>query len=216
MVHMGDADGYISGLGYNYTDSIRPALQIVKLREARSTLSSLYMVFFGERTYFLADCTINIDPTPAQLAEIATSTARAAEFFNIEPRVAMLSFSNFGRNKHPAAEKIRHAVHIAKQMRPDLTIDGEMQADVAVVPELMEAAFPFCKLKGRANVLIFPELNSANICFRLLKELGNAELLGPVLMGMQKPVNVMPRVSTVEDIVNMAAITALEIDYGPL
>ena len=216
MVHMGDADGYISGLGYNYTDSIRPALQIVKLQEGRSTLASLYMAFFGERTYFLADCTINIDPTPAQLAEIAMSTARAAEFFNVEPRVAMLSFSNFGRNKHPNAEKVRQAVRIAKQMRPDLMIDGEMQADVAVVPEIMEAAFPFCNLKGGANVLIFPELNSTNICFRLLKELGNAELLGPVLMGLQKPVNVMPRVSTVEDIVNMAAITALEIDSGPL
>ncbi|MEW6443718.1 MAG: NADP-dependent malic enzyme [bacterium] len=216
MVHMGDADGYVSGLGYNYTDSIRPALQIVKLRQGRSTLASVYMAFFGERTYFLADCTINIDPTAAQLAEIALSAAHAAEFFNIEPRVAMLSFSNFGRNKHPAAEKIRQAVRMAKQMRPELLIDGEMQADVAVVPELMEAAFPFCELKGRANVLIFPELNSANICFRLLKELGNAELLGPVLMGMERPVNVMPRVSTVEDIVNMAAITALEIDYGPV
>jgi len=111
---------------------------------------------------------------------------------------------------------VRKAVRVAKKMRPDLVIDGEMQADVAVVPELMKSAFSFSSLEGDANVLIFPELNSANICVKLLKELGNAELLGPVLMGLQKPVNVMPRVSTVEDIANIAAITALEIDYGPL
>ncbi len=216
MVHMGDADGYVSGLGYNYTDSIRPTLQIIKMREGLGTLSSLYLAFFGEKTYFLADSTINIDPSPVQLAEIALNTAGAAEFFNVEPRVAMVSFSNFGGNKHPAAEKVRKAVRIAKEMRPDLVIDGEMQADVAVVPELMKSAFSFSSLKGEANVLIFPELNSANICVKLLKELGNAELLGPVLMGLQRPVNVMPRVSTVEDIANIAAITALEIDYGPL
>ncbi|NDG26123.1 MAG: NADP-dependent malic enzyme, partial [Proteobacteria bacterium] len=158
-----------------------------------------------------ADTTVNIEPTASDLADIAICAAEEAIFFDIEPKVAMLSFSNFGSNNHPLSLKVREAVRLVKLRRPDIAIDGEMQADTAVVPEVMEETFPFCDIKGGANVLVFPDLQSANICYKLMQRIGGAEAIGPILVGMNKPINVLQRSADVDEIVNMAMITVLEI-----
>ena len=153
---------------------------------------------------------MNIDPSAEDLAEIALSAAETARRFNVEPRVAMLSFSNFGSTRHPLADKVRRAVEIVKRRAPDLMIDGEMQADTAVMPDIIETTYPFSTLKGGANVLIFPNLESGNIAYKLLSRLGNAEAIGPILMGMAKPVHVLQRGAEVNDIVNVAAIAVVD------
>ena len=174
-------------------------------------ISGVYMMLFKERILFLADTTVNIDPTATDLADIAICCAEEARFFDIEPKVAMLSFSNFGSNNHPSALKVREATRLVKLRRPDILVDGEMQADTAVSAEIMEETFPFCEIKGGANVLIFPDLQSANICYKLLQRVGGAEAIGPILVGMNKPINVLQRAADVDEIVNMAMITVLEI-----
>jgi malate dehydrogenase (oxaloacetate-decarboxylating)(NADP+) len=160
--------------------------------------------------YFLADCTVNIEPTAEDLAEIASCAAETARRFNVEPRVAMLSFSNFGSTDHPLTQKVRRAVEIAQKADPTLMIDGEMMSETAVGPEIIEETYPFSKLRGGANVLIFPDLTSANTCYKLLARLGGAETIGPILMGMSKPVHVLHRGAEVEEIVNMAAIAVVD------
>jgi malate dehydrogenase (oxaloacetate-decarboxylating)(NADP+) len=161
--------------------------------------------------YFLADCTVNIEPTAEDLAEIAICAALNAKRFNVTPRVAMLSFSNFGSTPHPLAEKVRRAVQLVQAADPTLMVDGEMMADTAVAPEIIEETYPFSKLHGGANVLVFPDLTSANTCYKLLKRIGGAETIGPILMGMSKPVHVLQRGAEVEDIVNMAAIAVVHV-----
>ena len=160
--------------------------------------------------YFLADCTVNIEPSAEDLAEIALCAAETARRFNVEPRVAMLSFSNFGSTAHPLATKVRRAVELVQKKDPTLMIDGEMMSDTAVVPEIIEETYPFSKLRGGANVLIFPDLTSANTCYKLLARMGGAETIGPILMGMSKPVHVLQRGAEVEEIVNMAAIAVVD------
>jgi malate dehydrogenase (oxaloacetate-decarboxylating)(NADP+) len=160
--------------------------------------------------YFLADCTVNVEPSAADLAEIAICAAQTAKRFNVTPRVAMLSFSNFGSTKHPLTEKVRQAVQLVKAADPSLMVDGEMMADTAVTPEIIEETYPFSTLKGGANVLIFPDLTSANTCYKLLRRIGGAETIGPILMGMSKPVHVLQRDAEVEEIVNMAAIAVVD------
>lgn len=210
MVKQNDADGLLSGVTQSYPDTIRPFLEVVGARK-NMRIAGVYMMLFKERIFFLADTTVNIEPSASDLADIAICAAEEARFFDVDPKVAMLSFSNFGSNNHPLSLKVREAVRLVKLRRPDILVDGEMQGDTAVVPEIMNETFPFCELKGGANVLIFPDLQSANICYKLLQRIGGAEAIGPILVGMNKPINVLQRSSDVDEIVNMAMITVLEI-----
>lgn len=211
MVHLGDGDAMISGLTRHYPETIRPALQIIAMRKGVGKVAGLYLVITPRgKLYFLADCTVNIEPTAEELADIAICAAGTARQFNAEPRVALLSFSNFGSTQHPAAEKVRKAVAIVREREPGLMVDGEMQADTAVVPEIIEETYPFSALKGGANVLVFPSLEAANIAYKLLARIGGAHVVGPVLMGLSKPVHVLQRGAEVNDIVNIAAIAVVE------
>ncbi len=211
MVHMGDADCLVSGVTQNYPETIRPALQIVKTREGNRLCSGLYMMVFPNKVIFFADTTVNVDhDTPEDLAEIAISAADVVKSLDIEPKIAMLSFSNFGSVNHPESVKVRKAVEIVKKLRPDLTIDGEMQADTAVNKTIQEEAFPFCDLGGEANILIFPDMQSGNIAYKLVSQLGGATAIGPILMGVGKPIHVLQRGCSVDDIVNIAAIAVVD------
>jgi malate dehydrogenase (oxaloacetate-decarboxylating)(NADP+) len=211
MVSMGDADALVSGVTQHYPDTIRPALQVIKVRDGVRRVSGLYVILTRKGDLlFLADCSVNIDPSAEDLAEIALCAADAARRFEVEPRVAMLSFSNFGSTKHLLSDKVRMATELVKQRDPLLTVDGEMMADTAVTPEILEQDYPFSTLKGAANVLIFPDLQSANIAYKLLIRLGGSEAIGPLLMGMSKPVHVLSRGTDVEDIVNIATIAVVE------
>ena len=209
MVRMGDADGFIAGVAQHYPDTIRPALQVIGMREGVHRVSGLYVLATKKDVYFFADTTVNIEPTAEELAEIAMLAAHEAREFNIEPRVAMLSFSNFGSTKHPLTEKVRRAAELVRRKEPGLMVDGEMQADTAVVPEIIEADYPFAELRGGANVLVFPDLEAGNIAYKLMMRIGGAEALGPILMGMARPVYVLQRGAEVEEIVNMAAIAVM-------
>jgi malate dehydrogenase (oxaloacetate-decarboxylating)(NADP+) len=211
MVRMGDADAMVSGVTRNYPDTIRPALQVIGVREGIHKVSGIYLFITRKGDlYFLADATVNIEPTAEDLAEIALCAAQEARRFDVEPRVAMLSFSNFGSTKHPLCDKVRRAVELVRYADPTLIIDGEVQSDMAVNGKKLEAAFPFTTLKGGANVLIFPDLQSCNIAARLLPQLGGGEAIGPILSGMAKPVHVLQRSSEVEDVVNMATIAVVD------
>ncbi|MCX6640847.1 MAG: NADP-dependent malic enzyme [bacterium] len=211
MLHMGEADCLVAGLTQHYPDTIRPALQIIKLQEDKSLCGGLYMMVFPNRVILFADTTVNVDnDEPEDLAEIAISAAEVAKSFDMEPRIAMLSFSNFGSVKHPEAEKVRIAVEIVKELRPDLVIDGEMQADTAIMPNIQEETYPFCDLKGSANILIFPDMQSGNIAYKLMNRLGGAAAIGPILMGMAKSVHVLQRGATVDEIVDIAAIAVVD------
>jgi malate dehydrogenase (oxaloacetate-decarboxylating)(NADP+) len=211
MVEVGDADGLLSGISQGYPETIRPAIQVIGVKPG-SRLAGIYMMIFRNRVLWFADTTVNIDPTAEELADIAIQTAWVAKSFSPEePRVAMLSFSNFGSNTHPNAAKVREAVGIVKKRMPNLVIDGEMQADVAVTPNLSKESFPFNLVPGDANILIFPDLQSGNIAYKLMARLGNAEAIGPILVGLNKPVFVLQQGSDVNDVVNMAAITAMEV-----
>ncbi|WP_376790230.1 NADP-dependent malic enzyme [Thermoflexus sp.] len=209
MVEMGDADAFISGLTYDYPSVIRPALQVVGVREGVRKVAGLYIMIVKEKVYFFTDATVNIEPTAEDLAEIAIMAADFARRFDIEPRVAMLSFSNFGSTRHPLSEKVRLAVEIVRQRRPDILVDGEMQADTAVVPEIIEERYPFSRVKD-ANILVFPDLEAANVSYKLLQRLGNAQAIGPILLGMGKPVHVLQTGDEVQDILFIAAIAALD------
>jgi malate dehydrogenase (oxaloacetate-decarboxylating)(NADP+) len=210
MVNMGDADALLGGIDTHYPETIRPALEVIGKQQGLSSVHGLYMMVFKNDVYFLADTTVTIDPTAEELAETAILAAEKVRMLDIEPRVAMLSFSNFGSVNHPQAKKVRRAVEIVKERAPELIVEGEMQADTAVVPELL-AGFTFSKLKSNANILIFPDLNSGNICYKLLHHLGGAEAIGPILMGMNKPVHVLQRGDSVDDIVKMAAIAVVDV-----
>jgi malate dehydrogenase (oxaloacetate-decarboxylating)(NADP+) len=210
MVETGDADGLIAGLTQHYPETVRPALQIIKPKEGKSTIAGLYMIMFRNRMLFFADTTINIDPTAEQLADIALLVADEVRRFDIEPKIAMLSYSSFGSVKHPTSEKMRRATELVKARRPNLIVEGEMQADIALSPELLDTLYPFSKLKGEANVMIFPDLASSTIAAKLLLKLANAETVGPILMGMNKPVHLLQTSNDVNDIVNMTAVAVME------
>ena len=210
MVHMGHADALLGGIDTHYPETIRPALQVLGKQEGLSSVHGLYMMVSKKNVYFLADTTVTIDPTAEELAETAILAAEMVHKLDIEPRVAMLSFSNFGSVDHPQTRKVKRAVEIVKERAPNLIVEGEMQADTAVVPDLLDG-FTFSKLKNPANILIFPDLNSGNICYKLLHHLGGAEAIGPILMGMNKPVHVLQRGDDVNDIVNMAAIAVVDV-----
>jgi malate dehydrogenase (oxaloacetate-decarboxylating)(NADP+) len=211
MVRRGDADILVSGVSQHYPDTIRPALQVIKVREDMHKVAGLYVLVTRKGDlFFLADCSVNVEPSAEDLAEIAACAAEAARRFDVVPRVAMLSFSNFGSTRHPQCDKMRRAAELVQQREPSLMVDGEMMADIAVSPELLQREYPFSRLDGPANVLIFPDLNSANIAYKLLVKIGGAEAIGPILMGLSKPVYVLPRGAEVEDIVNITAIGVVE------
>jgi malate dehydrogenase (oxaloacetate-decarboxylating)(NADP+) len=210
MLEQGDADGLVSGLTQYYPDTLRPALQTIDTRAGVKRVSGTYILMLKDRVLFFADTTVNIRPSAEDLAEIALLTAEFARRFDIVPRVAMLSFSNFGSNQHEEARKVRLATEIAKARAPELEIDGEMQADNALIAAIREEEYPWSDLKGPANVLVFPDLNSANAAYKLIWRLADAEAIGPILLGMAKPVHVLQRGVDVADIVNVAAICAVD------
>jgi malate dehydrogenase (oxaloacetate-decarboxylating)(NADP+) len=208
MVKLGDADGLVSGLTLSFAETIRPALQICGTRPEVRRATGMYIMFLknGDVKVF-ADATVNIDPDAETLAEIAIQVADAAKEFGIQPRVAMISFSNFGSAPHPESEKVARAVQLVQTRRPDLEIDGELQADTAVIYDEIRERFPFSRLTDAANVLIFPNLAAGNVAYKLMAALGGATALGPVLLGVQAPVTVLPRNAPVETIVHMTAFT---------
>jgi malate dehydrogenase (oxaloacetate-decarboxylating)(NADP+) len=211
MVRLNDADALIGGLTTHYPDTIRPALQVIDVRPELRRVAGVYVMITKKGDiYFLADATVNIEPTAEDLAEIAIMAAEKARRFNQEPRVAMLSFSNFGSTRHALSDKVRRAVDLVRQKAPGLMIDGEMQADTAVTPHIIEETYPFSTLKGGANVLIFPNLESGNIAYKLLQRVGGAEMIGPLLTGLSRPVHVLQRGSEVNDIVHVAAVAVVD------
>lgn len=214
MVNVGDADAMVAGLTQHYSDTIRPALQIISVRPGTNKVAGVYMMIFKNDVKFFADTTVNIEPSAEDLAEIAIEAAQVARRFNIEPRVAMLSFSNFGSTRHPFAEKVRLATELVRARAPALIVDGEMQADTAVVEEILNETYPFNTLKAAANVLIFPSLDAGNIAYKLMQRLGGAEAIGPILTRLRKPVHVLQRGAEVDEIVNMAAIAAVDAQEG--
>jgi malate dehydrogenase (oxaloacetate-decarboxylating)(NADP+) len=209
MVKMGAADAFISGLTYEYPEVIRPALEIHHTAEGTTRAAGVYILIVDDRTYFFSDATVNIDPSAEDLAEIACLVANFARQMEVEPRVAFLSFSNFGSTPHPLSDKVRRAVEIVKDHCPDFVYDGEMQADTAVMPEIIEERFPFSAVKD-ANVLVFPSLESANIAYKLLARLGNARAIGPILLGMGAPIHVLQTGDEVNDIVQIAAVAVMD------
>jgi malate dehydrogenase (oxaloacetate-decarboxylating)(NADP+) len=210
MVEMGDADGLVSGLTEHYPETIRPALQIIGKREGVQNICGAYMMVFKNQTVFIADATVNIEPSAEDLADIAILTAEKAIYMNVTPRVAMLSFSNFGSTQHPLTEKVRKAVETIKKKAPNLVVDGEIMADTAVSPEIVSELFPFSEIKGDANVLICPDVTSANIAYKLLAKLGGATAIGPMLLGIRKPVYLLVPGCDVNDIVNITAVAVSE------
>ncbi len=209
MLRRSEVDGFVAGVSQHYPETIRPALQMIETRPEVERVCGVYVIITKKELYFFADTTVHIEPTAEQLAEIAWLASEAARQFNVTPRVAMLSFSNFGSTRHPLSEKMRQAAALVKEKFPEIIVDGEMMADTAVVPEIIAEEYPFCALKGGANVLVFPDLGSANIAYKLMMRIGGAEALGPILMGLSKPVHVLQRGATVAEIVNMAAIAVV-------
>ena len=209
MVTSGDADAFVSGLTYNYPDVLRPALKIIGTGDDVRIISGVYLMLVRNRPYFFSDATVNIDPSSEDLAEIAINASSVAETFGITPRVAMISYSNFGSTRTPDSKRVKKAVELVRERRPELVVDGEMQVDTAVVPELAEENFRFSRIRD-ANVLVFPNLDAANAAYKLLARLGGAQAIGPILHGMAKPVHVIPTGATAREIVNMAALAVVE------
>ena len=211
MVEQGLADGMLGGIAQSYPDILKPALQVIGVKPGK-TLAGIYMIANKQKTYWFADTTINVEPNALELANIAMTTADLVKTSTgADPRVAMLSFSNFGSNDHPSVKTIQDAVKIIREKNPNLVVDGEMQADTALRPEISAESFSFNQVPGDANVLIFPNLHAANIAYKLVWRMGGVEAIGPILVGMNKPVCVLQRGSDVNDIVNMASITAFEV-----
>jgi malate dehydrogenase (oxaloacetate-decarboxylating)(NADP+) len=209
MVRLGEVDGFVGGMFKAYPETIRPAIQIVGLRDGVSRVSALQLLVLKDRLVLCADTMVNIQPTAEELAEIACLAADTARFFDVEPRVAMLSFSSFGSVRHPLAERVARATELVRQRRPELVVDGEMHLDTAVVEEIVRENYPHSRIRGDANVLVFPSLEAGNIGYKLVQRLGKAEGIGPILMGMRRPVSVLQHGMTVADIVNLGAITAV-------
>jgi malate dehydrogenase (oxaloacetate-decarboxylating)(NADP+) len=209
MVKMGDAEACVSGLTYDYPDVIRPALQIHHTQANTRRAAGVYIMIINNKVLLFTDATVNIDPSAEDLAEIACLAADYARQLGLEPRVALLSFSNFGSTPHPLSDKVRRAVEIIKSKCPDFSVDGEMQADTAVVPEIVDKRYPFSVVKD-ANVLVFPSLEAANIAYKLLARLGNAQAIGPILLGVGAPVHVLQTGDEVRDIVNIAAVAVMD------
>ncbi|MCA9883679.1 MAG: NADP-dependent malic enzyme [Anaerolineae bacterium] len=209
MVHMGDADALVSGITHEYPEVLRPALQIFGTRSDASIVCGLYLIIVKDQVYVFTDATVNIDPDAETLSEIAILANDFAKTLGIDPRVAMLSFSNFGSTRHPLSDKVANAVDLIRDRRPDIVVDGEMQADSAVVAEIIDERYPFSQVKN-ANVLVFPSLDAANVSYKLLTRLTDATAIGPILLGVGAPIHVLQAGDDVEDIVAMAAVAAMD------
>ena len=216
MVRQGAAAGFVGGFERPYPETIRPAIELIGLQPGVSRVSAAHLLVLKDRLFFCADTMVNIDPTAEELAEIALLTAELARMFDIEPRIAMLAFSSFGSVRHPISRKVARAVEIVARRRPDMTIDGEMHLDPAVVPEIANENYPNSRIHGDANVLIFPDLASGNIGYKMIHRLARAETIGPMLMGMQRPVNVLPHGVTAAEIVAATAITVVAAERAAL
>jgi malate dehydrogenase (oxaloacetate-decarboxylating)(NADP+) len=211
MVELGDADALVSGLTKDYPKTISPALQVIGVADNVSRVCGMYIITNKRGTYFFSDTTVNLDPNAQELAQIIELTARGVKFFDLEPRIAVLSYSNFGSSKGEVPEKTREAVKIAKAKNPKLIVEGEIQANVALNIEIQQETYPFSALSQQgANTLIFPNLASGNIAYKLLMEIGGAEAIGPILLGMKKPVHILQLGSSIREIVNMAAIAVVD------
>jgi malate dehydrogenase (oxaloacetate-decarboxylating)(NADP+) len=211
MVELGDADALVSGLTKDYPKTILPSLQIIGTGEGVNRVAGMYIITNKRGTFFFADTTVNVDPNAKELAEIIELTAHGVKFFDLEPRIGVLSYSNFGSAKGDIPEKTREAVRIAKQKNPDLIVEGDMQANMALNTDIQQENYPFSALaKQAANTLIFPNLAAGNIAYKLLMEIGGAEAIGPILLGMKKPVHILQLGSSIRDIVNMAAIAVVD------
>src|SRR5699024_5265570 len=211
LVYMNQADGLVSGAVHSTGDTVRPALQIIKTKEGVKKTSGVFIMVRDEEKYVFADCAINIAPDSQDLAEIAISSAETAELFNIDPRIAMLSFSTKGSAKSEETEKVSESVKIAKEMAPNLTVDGEFQFDAAFVPSVAEKKAPGSVLKGDANVFVFPGLESGNIGYKIAQRLGGFDAVGPILQGLNKPVNDLSRGCSSDDAYKLALITAAQV-----
>lgn len=209
MVHCGDADGYLGGIAHQYPDIVKPCLQTIGPDPSAHRIVGLYMMTVNGQLMFIADATINIYPDSRTLAEIAVQTARVARRFGVKPKVAMLSFSNFGTSGELRTDRIEEAISMAREMDGDLVIDGPMQADTALVPD-RQKEFPFMEFEGSANVLVCPNLAAANIAYKLLQRIAGAEMTGPILEGLAKPAHVLQRGDSVRQVVHMAAITTVD------
>ncbi|MFT4261298.1 MAG: phosphate acetyltransferase [Candidatus Woesearchaeota archaeon] len=209
LVHNSEADGMVCGAIYASADTFRPALQIIKTKD-HTTASTYFLMVKDDKLYLFADCALNINPSDIQLAEIAISTANSSKKYGIEPRVAMLSFSTNGSATHELSQKVKNATDIVKEREPELVVEGEIQLDVAMIKEVAEHKFKDSKIKGDANIFIFPDLNSANIGYKLVERFGGYMAIGPISQGFNKPVNDLSRGCSVEDIVVVAAITAVQ------
>jgi phosphate acetyltransferase len=210
LVQLNYCDGMVTGTLKSTADSIRPALQIIKTEEKFHKVSGIFFMVLEKRLLLFADAAITIDPNSHDLVDIATDTAETARKFGIEPKVAMLSFSTKGSAKHPSINKIREAIAMFKHENPDITIDGEMQVDAAIVPEVAAKKCPNSPIQGDANVLIFPNIEAANIAYKLVERLAKARAIGPLLQGLKKPVNDLSRGCHYKDIVNVTAFTVCE------
>jgi len=210
MVLEGHVDGQVHGISRSYPDAIRPVLQVIPRRPGVSKVSGIYLMILKGRTLLLADTTVNFHPSPEDLAEIAVLASEKAAFFDITPRIAMVSFSNFGSTRHPDAKVVEDGVRLARVKKPDLVIDGEMQVDIALSEEIMKRLYPFNRLRAPANVLIFPNLDAGNAAYKILEHAGGAKAVGPLLMGLSKPFNVLQRSSDMENVVNVIAITVAQ------
>ena len=209
MVRMGEADGYLGGVSHHYPDIVRPCLQVIEADPDCHRIVGMYMMTVNGQLLFIGDATINIYPDARTLAEIAIQTAKVAKRFGVKPKVAMLSFSNFGTSEEMRTDRIEEAIQMVREMEPDLVIDGPMQADTALVSEIQED-YPFMSFKGPANVLICPNLASANIAYKLLQRVAGAEMTGPILEGLSRPAHVLQRGDSVREVVHMAAICAVD------
>ena len=210
MLGAGDADAMLSGITTNYSNIILPALQLIDKEPHVNRICSLHMIMINKKLYFFADTIVNVSPDAQTLVEITLQTAKFVRELNVEPNVALLSYSNFGSSRNKETHKIAHAVRMIRETDPELNVDGEMMIDFAINPELRNEHYPFSTLKGSANVFIFPELNSANIASRMINRLGLAEKVGPILLGFKKSVHSLHRGSELQDIINMAAIAAMD------
>ncbi|MCR8849971.1 phosphate acetyltransferase [Rossellomorea sp. SC111] len=210
LVYTGQAHGLVSGAAHSTADTVRPALQIIKTKEGVRKTSGVFIMVREDEKYVFADCAINITPDSQDLAEIAIESAKTADMFDIDPRVAMLSFSTKGSAKSPETEKVVEAVSLAKEKVPELTVDGEFQFDAAFVPSVAEKKAPGAAIQGNANVFVFPSLEAGNIGYKIAQRLGNFEAVGPILQGLNAPVNDLSRGCNEEDVYKLALITAAQ------
>lgn len=210
LVYMDKADGLVSGAIHSTGDTVRPALQIIKTKPGVSRTSGAFIMVKGDERYLFADCAININPGAQELAEIAVESANTAKIFDIDPQVAMLSFSTMGSAKSDEVTKVQEAVKLAKELAPNEKIDGELQFDAAFVPVVAKQKAPESEVAGHANVFVFPELQSGNIGYKIAQRLGGFEAIGPVLQGLNKPVSDLSRGSVEEDVYKVAIITAAQ------